>query len=60
MDIEISAMKYEKVFPATMDAEIQAIYIIPDLLKALPIERKIAILGYILGRYKFGDNFGIE
>lgn len=42
----------------TSDAELQAIQGIPQLLKALPPKRKIAVLSYLQGRIFSGDCFG--
>lgn len=44
----------------SFDAEIIAIEAIPKILKDLNKQRKLALLEYILTRYKSGDNFGIE
>lgn len=44
----------------TGDAERDAIGLIPQALKNLPENRAIAILEYLLGRYKSGDNCSLK
>ena len=43
----------------TGDAERDAIGFIPQVLKDLSQDRAIAVLEYMLGRYKSGDTFGM-
>lgn len=43
----------------SIDAEVQAIEIIPQILKDLPKGRQVSLLKYILERYLSGDDFGI-
>ena len=45
---------------STGDAERNAIGVIPEVLKDLTQERAIAVLDYILERYRSGDDFGLK
>ena len=55
---ELVMLKFETI--GTGDAERDAIGVIPKVLKDLTKARAMAILMYLLERYKDGDNFGLE
>lgn len=57
MEYEPLVIKYECI---SSDAEINAIFIIPRLLKDLSNERRIEVLEYIKKRYTNGDEFGLN